>query len=176
MVESRNSVKDLRASTQTQGDLPDALAAIGQPLAQEQVTKFSVAMEGAPRKLHPIVREEAFLIGREALLNAFRHSGAQKIEVEIAFKPGDLRLRVRDDGHGIEKDVLESGGRGGHWGLSGMRERASKIEGHVEIWSRPGSGTEVELRVPASMAYRGDARTGGRWWRGKFSKAGTDPL
>jgi signal transduction histidine kinase len=176
MVESRNSVKDLRASTQMQGDLPDALAAIGQPLAQEQVTKFSVAMEGAPRKLHPIVREEAFLIGREALLNAFRHSGAQKIEVEIAFKPGDLRLRVRDDGHGIEKDVLESGGRGGHWGLSGMRERASKIEGHVEIWSRPGSGTEVELRVPASMAYRGDARTGGRWWRGKFSKAGTDPL
>jgi signal transduction histidine kinase len=167
MVESRNRVKDLRASTQMQGDLPAALAAIGQPLAQEQATKFSVAIEGAPRKLHPIVREEAFSIGREALLNAFRHAGARKIEVEVSFKPGDLRVRVRDDGCGIEPDVLESGGRSGHWGLIVMRERASKIKGHVEIWSRKGDGTEIELRVPASMAYSGDARTGG--WRSRFS-------
>jgi signal transduction histidine kinase/ligand-binding sensor domain-containing protein len=170
MVESRNRVKDLRASTQMQGDLPAALAAIGQPLAQEQATKFSVAIEGAPRKLHPIVREEAFSIGREALLNAFRHAGARKIEVEVSFKPGDLRVRVRDDGCGIEPDVLESGGRSGHWGLIVMRERASKIKGHVEIWSRKGDGTEIELRVPASMAYSGDAWTGGwRWWRSRFS-------
>jgi signal transduction histidine kinase len=117
--------------------------------------------------LHPIVREEAFSIGREALLNAFRHAGARKIEVEVSFKPGDLRVRVRDDGCGIEPDVLESGGRSGHWGLIVMRERASKIKGHVEIWSRKGDGTEIELRVPASMAYSGDARTGG--WRSRFS-------
>ena len=166
LLESRHRVKDLRASTQMQGDLAEAIGAFGTQLAQERATEFSVAVEGVPRAIHPILRDEVFMIGREALLNAFRHSGARKVEVEVAFPANELRLRVRDDGCGVEPEVLAAGGRSGHWGLKGMRERAKKIRSQLEIWSRPGAGTEVELRVPASMAYR-DAATGQTrgWWR-----------
>lgn len=167
LIESRDRVKDLRASPDLQVDLPTALSTLGQELTQEQPVEFSVAVEGTIRALHPILREEAFMIGREALLNAFRHARAHRIEVEVAFSPKMLSLRVRDDGCGLEPAVLKSG-RTGHWGLIGMRERAKKVRSHLEIWSRRGVGTEVELRVPASVAYRGGA-TAERW--GWFRRA-----
>ncbi|MEJ1965555.1 MAG: triple tyrosine motif-containing protein [Gammaproteobacteria bacterium] len=159
LLESRHRVKDLRASTQMQGDLADALGAFGKELAQEkQATEFSVTIGGAPRALHPVVREEAFMIGREALFNAFRHSGGGKIEVEITFNSSELRLRIRDDGCGVEPSLLAAGGRSGHWGMHGMRERAKKIRSQLEIWSRRDMGTEVELRVPAALAYRSSSK------------------
>ncbi len=166
LLESRHRVKDLRASTQMQGDLAYAIGVFGSELARAQATEFYVAVEGATREIHPILRDEAFMIGREALLNAFRHSGARKLEVEVAFAANELRLRIRDDGCGVAPDVLAAGGRSGHWGLKGMRERAKKIRSQLEIWSRPGVGTEVELRVPASIAYR-DIATGEMrsWWQ-----------
>ena len=74
--------------------------------------------------------------------------------MEILYEPRQFRLRVRDDGRGIDPAILESGGRSDHWGLQGMRERARKIDAHLELWSRPGAGTEVELKVPAATAYR----------------------
>jgi signal transduction histidine kinase len=83
------------------------------------------------------------------------HSGAQNIEVEITYDDRQFRLRVRDDGQGIDPGILEQGGRAGHWGLRGMRERAKRIGAQLEFWSRPGTGTEVELTVPATNAYRG---------------------
>jgi signal transduction histidine kinase len=104
------------------------------------------------------VRDEAYWIGREALLNAFRHAQAKAIEVEVHYEPRELRINVRDDGSGIPGDVLESGGRDGRWGLTGMRERAKKIHGRFEIWSRSAAGTEVQLRVPGAIAYDQAAR------------------
>jgi len=74
--------------------------------------------------------------------------------VEIIYDSREFRLRFRDDGRGIDPEVLEKGGRDGHWGLRGMRERADRMGAHLKVWSRPGSGTEVELTVPASAAYR----------------------
>ena len=91
--------------------------------------------------------------GTEALRNAVRHANARRIEVDIRYDEQDLRLRVRDDGKGIDPDILERGHISGHWGLRGMRERAKLIGGNVEVWSQLNTGTEVELRIPATSAY-----------------------
>ena len=165
LVEGRDRVKDLRASTETRHDLAQTFVAAGAELARDYPAQFRVVVEGTPRDLHPIVRDEVYHVGREALVNAFHHAQAREIETEIAYGRVELRLRVRDDGHGIDPAILEVGGRPGHWGLSGMRERTRKIGAHLDVWSRPGSGTEVELRVPAATAYQTGSRTRLRWLR-----------
>ena len=154
LEESRDRVKDLRPAACDVADLAQALAAEGEQFAQLHSAKFTLSVQGTPRALHPIVREEVFLIGREALGNAFQHSGAKDIEAEVTYGEGALHLRVRDDGRGIGAPILEDGGTSGHFGLIGMRERAKKLGGHLEIWSKPDAGTEIDLRVPAHVAYR----------------------
>jgi signal transduction histidine kinase len=96
------------------------------------------------------------------LVNAFQHAHAALIEIEIAFETDMLRVRVRDDGVGIDAGILEAGRRPDHWGLPGMRERALRIGARLDLWGGAGSGTEVELRVPASVAYLAES---GRSWR-----------
>jgi signal transduction histidine kinase len=147
-------VKDLRAAECDVADLAQALEQEGEQLAQLTPLKFRLSVQGTPRALHPIVREEGSLIAREALRNAFRHSGAKNVEVEVTYGEAAFNVRVRDDGHGISASVLEAGGRPGHFGLAGMRERAEKLGGKLEIWSKPATGTEIDLRVPARVAYR----------------------
>jgi signal transduction histidine kinase len=154
LEESRDRVKDLRPAACDGADLAQALAAEGEQFAQLHPAKFTVRVEGTPRALHPIVREEVFLIGREALGNAFQHSRAKNIEAEVTYGDGSLHVRVRDDGRGIGASVLEAGGTSGHFGLIGMQERAKKLGGHLEIWGKPDAGTEIDLRVPAHVAYR----------------------
>jgi signal transduction histidine kinase len=163
LIESRDRVKDLRTQPAAAPDLPQAIGAMGGELAKERSTVFNLSVEGTPRPLTPIVREEALRIAREALTNAFRHARAAKIEAEIIYHRRELRLRFRDDGCGIEGEILERG-RPDHWGLPGMRERARKIRASFDVWSRKGAGTEIELRVPARVGY---LRNGGRWswWR-----------
>ncbi|HEX6623696.1 MAG TPA: ATP-binding protein, partial [Pyrinomonadaceae bacterium] len=100
-----------------------------------------------------VIRDEVYRIGREALVNAFRHAEAGGVEVEVEYAPKHLRVLVRDDGRGIDAEVLRSG-RDGHWGLSGMRERAERIGARLKVRSRAASGTEVELNVPGHVAYR----------------------
>ena len=111
-----------------------------------------------------MVRDEVYAIVREALANAFRHAQATHIEVEIVYDRRELRLHVRDDGRGIDSPILAAGGRREHWGLIGMRERARQIRAHFQLWSRPGAGAEIELRIPAALAYRTRAREP-RWRR-----------
>jgi signal transduction histidine kinase/ligand-binding sensor domain-containing protein len=154
LEESRDKVKDLRPAASDVADLAQALAAEGEQFAQLHPAKFGVSVQGAPRDLHPIVREEGFLIGREAMTNAFRHADAATIEAEVTYGDGALHIRIRDDGRGIGEAVLDAGGRPGHFGLLGMRERAQKLGAHLEVWSKPGAGTEIDLRVPAQVAYR----------------------
>jgi signal transduction histidine kinase len=152
--ESRDRVKDLRASGSDVADLPQAVAAEGEHLASAHPAQFRASIEGVRRDLHAIVREEILLIAREALCNAFRHAGAHHIEAEVSYTEKALQVRIRDDGQGISADVLDAGGRPGHFGLLGMRERAAKIRAHLTVWSKPGAGTEVDLQVPADVAYR----------------------
>jgi signal transduction histidine kinase len=163
--EGRDRVKYLRSSSTDDSDLPQAIAALGKELSVDHAAEFRSTVEGLPRELHPILREEAIFIAREALINAFRHSNAPRIEAEISYGAGELRIRLRDNGKGIDPEVLQRGGRTGHWGMLGMRERARKVHATVTIWSKPGAGTEVELRVPAHIAYRAAGRARFRLWR-----------
>jgi signal transduction histidine kinase len=110
-------------------------------------------VEGIARDLHPIVGDEVYRIAAEALRNAFKHSGAKRIEVEIRYSERELRLRTRDDGRGIAPAILAQDRPAGHWGLSGMRERAKLLSAKFEVWSEVDSGTEVELSVPATVVY-----------------------
>ncbi len=154
--EGRNAVRGLRSSTNTSLDLESALALVEKEFPErigEARTGFRVLAEGRRRPLHPLLRDEIYRIGREALLNAFRHARAKNIEVELQYLPNQLRLLVRDDGVGIEPQIIESG-RDGHWGLVGMRERAEQIGGRLRVYSRPDGGTEVDLTIPGHIAFR----------------------
>jgi signal transduction histidine kinase len=124
-------------------------------------------VEGTPRDVHPILRDEIYRIAGEAMRNAFRHAQARRIEVTIWYGEPQFRLRVHDDGRGIAPEVLEKRGRVGHWGLAGMRERAELIGGHLELRSRQGSGTQVELSIPASLAYGTSPARRLRWFAKK---------
>jgi signal transduction histidine kinase/ligand-binding sensor domain-containing protein len=165
--EGRNAVRGLRTpAPQPSGadDLGQALSRIPQDLGLKEPGNFRVLVEGPPQPLHPLIRDEVYRIGREALVNAFRHSGAAEIEVEIEFAARALRVLVRDDGQGIDPEVLRAG-RDGHWGLSGMRERAERMGAQLKVWSRAGAGTEIELSVPGEIAFRGKPAAGLRgWW------------
>jgi len=113
--------------------------------------------------LHPAICDEIYRIGREAVVNAFRHSQANSIELEMEYTEKQVLLRVRDDGRGIDPQFLRSG-RAGHWGLTGMRERAERIGARFKIGSRDAGGTEVELSVPSHVAYRSGAPARGLQW------------
>src|SRR5262249_21825229 len=150
----RDRVRTLRGASVSLADLPKTFQQIAKKTLHDRAVTVKSVVEGQERALNPIVLEESFSIGREALLNALAHSGGLKVEIEITYDPRHFRLRIRDDGHGIDPEILRKGGRSDHWGLQGMRERARKIGAELELWSRPGAGTEVELRVPAATAYR----------------------
>jgi signal transduction histidine kinase/ligand-binding sensor domain-containing protein len=170
LEESRDKVKDLRPMSGAVADLAQALAAEGEQLTKLHSAQFRVSVQGAPRDLHPIVREEGFLIGREALANAFNHSAAANIEAEVTYGEHALQIRIRDDGRGISETVLDAGGRPGHFGLLGMRERAKQLGANIEVWSKPGAGTEIDVRVPAEVAYR-PSQAATRGWRFRLGAA-----
>ncbi|HXB75414.1 MAG TPA: two-component regulator propeller domain-containing protein [Candidatus Acidoferrales bacterium] len=164
--EGRDAIQDLRSRPAVPSDLAQLLTATGQDLAQSEDANgnpviFRVAVEGEGQALDPIIQDEAYRIARELLRNAFRHARASQIEAEIRYEDRLLRVLIRDDGKGIEREVVEAGGRAGHWGLQGMRERAKRIGAQLEFWSEAGAGTEVELSIPASIAYA--APRGGRF-------------
>jgi ligand-binding sensor domain-containing protein/signal transduction histidine kinase len=157
ITEGRDAVQGMRSSTVETNDLALALKTLGEYLAADEsngrgVESF-VEVQGTPRDLHPILRDEIYRIGGEAMRNAFRHARARRIEVAIGYGEREFRLGVRDNGRGIDPEILAEHGRTGHWGLAGMRERAELIGGRLEVWSELESGTEVEVTVPASIAY-----------------------
>lgn len=156
IAEGRRAVYDLRSSTTAPADLVQALRALGDEFATENSAAFRLVVEGEARDLNPTVRDELYIIAREALRNAFSHARAHHIEAEITYGERALRLRIRDDGEGIPPEILEEG-RPGHYGLQGMRERARQAGGKLDFWSRAGAGTEIELSIPGSIAYRGSA-------------------
>jgi signal transduction histidine kinase len=158
--EGRDSIRDIRTSTLASHDLAKSMTTLMTSLNEEFAegnggsATFRVLVEGAPRAVRPILQDEIYRIARESLRNAFRHSLAHNIETEITYGES-LRLRFRDDGKGIDPSVVERGGRSGHWGLPGIRERATQIGAQLEVWSELGAGTEVELNIPGSLAYEG---------------------
>jgi signal transduction histidine kinase/ligand-binding sensor domain-containing protein len=156
LFEGRQRVRDLREEGTRGTELAVSLQHCGEELALGQEPLFSLAVVGDPQSVAPVVFSESYCIAREALINAFQHSRATRIEVEITFNTAGLCIRVRDNGIGIDDGVL-SRGRTGHWGLSGMRERAYKMGAQINIWSNSGAGTEIELTVSAKVAFPGNA-------------------
>jgi ligand-binding sensor domain-containing protein/signal transduction histidine kinase len=154
--DGRNTLRGLRSSATAPEKLEEAFSRIHQDLAASSPAGFRILVEGAPRQLRSAVREDLYFIGREALTNAFRHSGAAHIELEIEYEASYLRILVRDNGCGIDQQVLTTG-REGHWGLSGMRERAERIGARLRVLSRATAGTEIDLSVPSRVAYEPDA-------------------
>jgi len=159
--EGRNTLRGLRSSTESDSDMELAFTRIPKELGFDHKTSYRVIVEGTPNPLQPIVHDEIYSIGREALVNAFRHSGASSIEVELEYAVNGLRVLVRDNGCGIKPEMLRSG-REGHWGLSGMRERAERIGAKLKVMSGASAGTEVELSVPGHIVFR-DPPSNGRW-------------
>jgi signal transduction histidine kinase/ligand-binding sensor domain-containing protein len=157
VAEGRDAVQGLRSSTVVMNDLARAITTLGEGLASDQngqrAADFRVHVEGTSRDLAPLVRDEVYRIAGEALRNSFRHAGARRIEVEIHYETRHLRMRIRDDGKGIDAQVLSAGGRDGHHGLPGMRERAELVGGKLAVWSEVNSGTEIELVIPSVIAY-----------------------
>jgi len=180
ITEGRDAVQGLRASALEANDLVNGINAIGKELTSDTSGLASAGIdlevEGTPRNLNPAVRDEAYRIAGEALRNAFRHAQARQITVEIRYDKRQFGLRVRDDGKGIDEETLRRQSIG-HFGLHGMRERAEIVGGRLEVSSKLGSGTVVELRIPGAIAYGASIRRS--WWsrvvpangRGKGAKS-----
>ncbi|HEY4783200.1 MAG TPA: ATP-binding protein, partial [Chthoniobacterales bacterium] len=158
ITESQEAIEDLRADVVADNDIAQLLRRTGEELvasrgAEHDSPTFGLTVEGERRNLVPIIREGVFRIAREVVRNAFRHAQAHRIEAEILYGDQQFRVRVRDDGKGMDPQVLKKGGRAGHWGLPGVRERAQQMGAKLDIWSEVGAGTEVQLSVAASVAY-----------------------
>ncbi|HET6841320.1 MAG TPA: two-component regulator propeller domain-containing protein [Candidatus Angelobacter sp.] len=161
--EGRNALRGIRSSGPDAYDLEAAFSKITREPGCTQQADFRITVEGEPQPLRPAVCDEVYRIGHEALLNAFRHSHASNIEVELEYKSSHLRVLIRDDGVGIDPQILCTG-REGHWGLSGMHERVGKIGGKIRILSRAPGGTEIELLVPGSVAFESRPSNGAAKW------------
>jgi ligand-binding sensor domain-containing protein/two-component sensor histidine kinase len=178
IAEGRDAIHDLRSSTEVTNELAHAVTALGKEMSHELASrgsapgsaqspaKFHVAVEGPPRDLHPILRDEIYAIAREAVRNAFRHAQAHDIEAQITYNGSSFQLRIRDDGKGIDPAIVAEG-RAGHYGVPGMRERARRIGGKLDVWTGTGAGTEIELSIPGSIAY---GTSGGRTVLGLFRR------
>ena len=169
IVEGRDAILDLRTPTTNAKTLAEEIAALGEELVAKDADsieppKFRIVVEGSACSIRANLHVEILRIVREAVRNGFSHSEAHLIETELAYTESLFRLRIRDDGKGIDPDERIRAERSGHWGLKGMRERAERLGGELEVWSEPGAGTEIELRIPASIAYE-PVLTHDSFWR-----------
>jgi signal transduction histidine kinase/ligand-binding sensor domain-containing protein len=173
MLEGRKLVLDLRETNESTV-LEDALAQAGGEFRSLHPAEFKLTVLGEPRSLRSTASSELYSLAKEAIYNAFRHANAKLIEVELNYTSEGLNIRIRDDGRGMEEDVVRDRKRAGHWGLPGMSERAENLGGTLTLWSRAGSGTELEVSIPAEVAYRDGPKSSllawmTRWFRPRRS-------
>ena len=160
LIEGRDRVHELRTVS---GDLARAITDVAEELAAHSATRFTLTVEGHPRELHPMVHDEVANVAAEAIRNAFRHARASEIEAILSYRPGELRFDLRDDGVGLPAGLMAGDIPAGHFGLTGMRERADQVGGNLVISSRKKAGTEVTLSIPAGAAYV-SSHTRQRWF------------
>jgi signal transduction histidine kinase len=152
LEEGRCALQGLQSSHSHAGSLGEAFARVPRDLGLPSGTGFRVVVLGTERKLRTGLLDEIYRIGREAIVNACRHSRAKDIEAQVEYRASELRIAVRDNGCGMGSRELATE-PAGHWGLRGMRERAEKIGARLHLWSAPAVGTEVELCVPGKVAF-----------------------
>jgi signal transduction histidine kinase len=150
--EGRAALNSLRESTIERNDLAEAFERAIQDCRGQGEAEVSLSVAGKVKEMHPVVREEVYRIGYEAIRNACAHASASQVQVELKYAQ-DLDLRIRDNGMGIDPGVIE-GGKEGHFGLQGMRERAARVGGKLTVASNPVSGTEIKLVVPGAIVFK----------------------
>jgi signal transduction histidine kinase len=148
--EGRAALNSLRTSTTELNDLADAFQRALDECRIHSSMEVSLQVSGQIQEMHPIVRDEVYRIGYEAIRNACVHSRATQLSVELSFAQ-DVSLRISDNGAGIDPDILHRG-KPAHFGLQGMRERTARIMGKLSVESSAGSGTEITLTVPAGSS------------------------
>jgi signal transduction histidine kinase len=162
--EGRGTLQGLRSTDSEKLSLERAFSRLKQDLGNDEEIGYRVVVNGEPNTLRPLIRDEVYRIGREALVNAFTHAHAKNIEVEVEYADRQFRMLVRDDGSGIDPQVLDHG-REGHWGLSGIRERSEGVGGTLHLRSRVGAGTEIELTIPSTVAFEKQRHSSPPIWR-----------
>ena len=174
LEQGRCAVQGLRSPNERITSLGKAFAGVQNDLGFSSGVGFRVVVHGKERELRPGLRDEVYRIGREAIVNAWRHSRARHIEVDVEYRSTELRIAVRDDGCGIDPQELKWG-RNGHWGLQGMRERAERIGARLRLLSKVALGTEVELCVPSRVAFE-QSEVRGRLlnWISALARAGRE--
>jgi signal transduction histidine kinase len=168
-LELRTALNSLRNATAAGNDLEEALRRAGDDCASRGLTNIEFIVEGTARHMYPIVRDEIYRIGHEAIRNACQHSGADHIEVRLSYGQ-DLVLSVQDSGRGIDPEVA-SHGKNDHFGLQGMRERAERSGGRLTISTSPHSGTRLVLMIPGNKVFF----NGGPRWRTLLMKIMRSP-
>jgi signal transduction histidine kinase len=153
VTEGREKVTALRERIAEGGSVDMRLKTLGGRLAQQSDARFRLSVVGEPRALRPVPADELYLLISEAVTNAFWHARATTVEVELNYGLRWLRVSVVDDGIGIAPSALRPEGRTGHWGISGMYERAGQLRAQLAIGRRQPKGTDVRLDVPAKRIY-----------------------
>ena len=153
IAEGRSAIQGLRSSGSQSSDLVVTLSRIQEELEVPPDIDFRVIVTGRQRQLPREIQHEIYRIGKEALVNAFSHSGAKRVELQFEYSDSELQMWIRDNGRGIDPHVLEKG-CDGHWGLAGMRERATGIGGRLKLLSRATAGTEIQLSIPLERSFR----------------------
>ncbi|MEO6923430.1 MAG: triple tyrosine motif-containing protein, partial [Bryocella sp.] len=171
LVQGRESLRDLRGDSSSMTSVAEELECFAEECRIDSEAQFSLAIAGEPRAFHPVIRDEIIQIGKEAILNSFRHSEAAAIHVELCYERTFFSLSVRDNGHGIDPPIVAAGGKTGHWGMLGMRERCQKIGAQFTI-SSTRDGTEVKLRIRSRLAYASTAHL--HFWTKKVSSKEND--
>ena len=147
LVEGRDRIRDLRQQAAEPLDLDAALRALPERLEMPPQLVYAFSTRGRPIPWQASEQDEVYLIVREAVANAVRHAGATRISVRVNYRWFGVVVEIQDDGCGIDRQLLARGNRQGHWGLTGMRERAALLGGRLAVKSRVGEGTCVRLRV-----------------------------
>jgi len=150
--EGRATVNALRTSTTERNDLAEAFQRAIEDCQRQGAIDASLTVTGDAREMHPVVRDELYRIGYEAIRNACTHSRGSRLDIALTYGR-DLTLRVADDGMGMELTVAERG-KEGHFGLRGMRERAARIGATLSVTSAPGAGTAITVTVPGRVIFR----------------------
>ena len=156
----RRALNDLRTASLNAADLVKSFSQLASEFKRDAETKIDVIVEGREHPLNPITGYDVLQVGRQAITNALQHAHARRIHVLLSYGEQQLRIRVQDNGRGINEETLNLG-RPGHYGIAGMYERAERLGSSISIRSRVGKGTEIDLSVPGHLVYQDGVRSSG---------------
>jgi signal transduction histidine kinase len=153
VVEGRDRILALRSPASRRQDLFESLTEMGNTESAGQAARFEITTNGKRRVLFSEACQQLADIAREAVRNAHRHARASLVTITVDYHNTSLRLRIVDDGQGIDPQILAAGQRCDHFGLVGMRERAAQLGARFSLESNQGAGTCITVIVPASVAF-----------------------